>query len=367
MRIHFTRFPLESAHGGAENQTMWLAAGLRERGHTVSFLGSCPVLRQTFAASGFPVTPFEIGAPPVTKFGAVCFLWRRSAMFQKLKAAYESLPELPDAVCMLSLSEKILLTDWLSSRGVNVVWIEHDRVGRWLTGSPWLSSLKAAAKHATIVCVSELSRQKYLDLGFDSTRIIAIPNGIPMPETPNVERAAAATLMVGSVARLSPEKGLDVLIAAVAGLPEATLRIVGKGPQEGFLRSLIAEDTARIGIPRITLQSSVPDLNLFYASLDVFVLASADHDPFGLTAAEAMARGIPTIVTDECGIASSLTDGQDALCVEAGSAESLAAAIRKLRDPAFRKRLSEAAEKTARTCFGLARMTTAYEALLSRH
>ncbi len=364
MRIQFTRFPLESAHGGAENQTMWLAAGLRERGHDVSFLGSCPVLRQTFAASGFPVTPLDIGEPPVTKFGAVSFLWRRAAMLRKLRQAYENLPVLPEAVFMLSLSEKILLTDFLASRGVKVFWIEHDRVGRWLTGNPWLGALKAASAHATIVCVSELSRQKYLALGFDAGRTIAIPNGIPLPEVFQPEREAGATLTVGSVARLSPEKGLDVLIHSIAEIPEVTLRIVGKGPQESFLRSMIAEDAARIGIPRITLQSTVPNLDLFYAALDVFVLPSTDHDPFGLTAAEAMARGIPTIVTDQCGIAGSLTDGEDALIVPAGSASALSDAIRKLCDPPLRKRLSAAGRKTAGARFALGTMVGAYERLL---
>ena len=204
-------------------------------------------------------------------------------MLRKLRQAYENLPVLPEAVFMLSLSEKILLTDFLASRGVKVFWIEHDRVGRWLTGNPWLGALKAASAHATIVCVSELSRQKYLALGFDAGRTIAIPNGIPLPEVFQPEREAGATLTVGSVARLSPEKGLDVLIHSIAEIPEVTLRIVGKGPQESFLRSMIAEDAARIGIPRITLQSTVPNLDLFYAALDVFVLASTAHDPFGLT------------------------------------------------------------------------------------
>lgn len=363
-RILFTRFPLESAHGGAENQTTWLAAGLQSRGHAVSFLGSCPALLAMFPAAGLSVTTLEIGPPPVTKFGAFSFLWRKSAMTHEFKKAFESMPQPPDVVFMLSLSEKILLTEWLSSRGVKVFWIEHDRVGRWLSGNPWLASLKTAAKSATIVCVSGLSRQKYLGLGFDPSRIVAIPNGVPIPENCPSQRASDGTLSVGCVARLSLEKGIDVLIAAAEHLPEVTLRIVGKGPQEGFLRSMMAEDAGRIGLPRIVLQSSVPDLGVFYESIDVLVLPSVDHDPFGLVAAEAMARGIPVIVTDQCGIAGSLADGVDALVVAAGSSAQLASALQRLRDPALRMKFGEAARVTAQARFGLGTMVDAYDTLL---
>jgi len=44
MNILFTRFSLESAYGGAEVQTLSLMKGLKEKGHEMIFLGSCPVL-----------------------------------------------------------------------------------------------------------------------------------------------------------------------------------------------------------------------------------------------------------------------------------------------------------------------------------
>ena len=364
MRILFTRFPLESAKGGAENQTMWLAAGLRDRGHTVTFLGSCPVLSETFAAAGFEAVSLDIGEPPVTMFGAISFLWRRRAMLAKLRAAIEAMPTPPDAVCMLSLSEKILLTDWLSSRGIKVLWIEHDRVGRWLRSNPWLSELKTVSAKATIVCVSELSRRLYIDLGFDPERVITIPNGIPAPQTSYSTHPDRPGLHVGCIARLSPEKGVDRLIHAIADLPEITLRIVGSGPEATYLRTLIAEDERRIGLPRITLQSSAPDLDVFYASIDACVLPSADHDPFGLVAAEAMARGIPTIVTDACGIAGYLKDGEDALVVPAGSPDGLAAALRRLTDSFFREKLGKAGAETARKRFAVSTMVDGYESAL---
>jgi glycosyltransferase involved in cell wall biosynthesis len=109
------------------------------------------------------------------------------------------------------------------------------------------------------------------------------------------------------------------------------------------------------------LHAHVRDLETFYAGLDIFVLPSSDHDPFGLVAAEAMARGIATVVTTACGIAASLEHGKDALIVEAGSESDMESAIRSLLDAATRERIAAEGLITARTCFSLERMTDAYE------
>lgn len=367
MNILFTRFPLESANGGAENQTMWLASGLAKRGHSVSFLGSCPVLLSRFSAQNLSTHSLQIGSPPVTKTGALSFFWRRFSMQKSLVHSIDALPQKPDVVCMLSLSEKLLLTPLLANRGIKVVWIEHDRIGRWLTRNPWLPTLKACSTRALIVTVSKLSEEKYRALGFDAAKIAVIPNGIPAPQQPASSSATKSGFHIGCVSRLSPEKGIDVLLSAVRHIPEATVHVVGEGSEEGYLRSLIAEDEASIGLRRITLRHRVDNLDTFYASLNALVLPSTDHDPFGLVAAEAMARGIPVIVTDACGIASSLTHGRDALIVRAGSIALLADAIRRLLDPSEAARIAGAGKDTASTIFALDRMVEAYERVLAQN
>jgi glycosyltransferase involved in cell wall biosynthesis len=378
MNILFTRFPLESANGGAENQTMWLAQGLKEKGHVVSFLGSCPVLSKRFSDAGFSSTQLNIGEPPVTKWGVISFFWRKKKMQRLLIERLEEFRIQNSEFCilMLSLSEKLLLTLWCKQQGIPVFWIEHDRIGSWLSKNPWLGALKKASQFATIICVSELSRKMYLDLGFSADRVIAIPNGIPVPdmrhEMRDMSRMASSRLtshiselQIGCVSRLSREKGVDVLIQSIATLPEVTLKIVGKGPDEGYVRTLIAEDTKRIGDERIHLQSNVENLSAFYESLDAFVLPSSDHDPFGLVAAEAMARGIPTIITSACGIASSLQPGE-ALIADAGSTESLNQNIQQMFDPTRRAALAEAGLNAVTSRLTLEQMVKSYEKLLSR-
>lgn len=171
-------------------------------------------------------------------------------------------------------------------------------------------------------------------------------------------------MRVGTLARLSPEKGIDVLIHSIADLPEISLTIVGTGEEEGYLRTLIAEDTRRIGAERVHLVRHVDDLEAFYTSLDIFVLPSSDHDPFGLVAAEAMMCGTPTIVTDACGLAGSLDDGVDALIVPAGSASALADAIRKLEEPEYRQAIALRGRQAALEHFSLQHMINEYEKIL---
>lgn len=303
-----------------------------------------------------------IGLPPVTLWLAISFLWRKKTMQQKLIAAVQALPHKPNIIVMMSLTEKILLTEWAAENDIQVFWIEHDRVGRWLTSNPWLKALKRASKKAIIICVSELSRQIYVRLGCSANRVIAIPNGIPLSADMPVKTASVGPEMrVGVIARLSPEKGIDVLLHAILDLPEINLTIVGVGKEEGYLRSLMFEDAQRIGIERVKLVSHMPDLEKFYQSLDVLVLPSSDHDPFGLVAAEAMARGIATVVTDACGIAEYLEDEKDALIVEAGSVEDMEDALRTLLDPTVRANYAEEGKLTARMCFSAEAMVDTYE------
>jgi len=109
MKILFTRFPLESAYGGAEVQVLSLMEGLIKQDHKVRFFGSCPILLRECKRRKIPVTQLTIGPPPVTKWGAVSFLWRQKGMKKLLEQAVDHLPK-ADAVIMLSLTEKLLLT-----------------------------------------------------------------------------------------------------------------------------------------------------------------------------------------------------------------------------------------------------------------
>ncbi len=362
MNILFTRFPLESVHGGTEIQTLSLMKGLVEKGHSVSFLGSCSVLLKQAPLRGVEVYPLHVGEPPVTKWGAVSFAWRQKKLKADLMTAMKKM-KVPDAVCMLSLSEKIVLTQFAASHGSRVFWIEHDRVGRWLTMNPWFPSLKKAGAQATVICVSELSRKLYVDLGFEASHVAAIPNGIDLQRFADARRTAHAgsPLNVGCIARLSPEKGIEHLIDAARMVPGIHVTIVGKGRE----RQVLADRIETAGLTeRVRILDAVPDLGAFYASLDIFVLPSSDHDPFGLVAAEAISMGTATVVTDLCGIAGYLDNGENCVIAKAGDSASLAAAIRSLvTDDDRRLRIAAAGKTAAEKLFSVEKMVRMYEEL----
>lgn len=365
MQILFTRFPLESAYGGAEVQTMALMEGLRGRGHDVTFLGSCPVLLGRCRALGIKNDELRIGAPPVTKWGAVSFLWRGRKMRHLLEQAVNCQLSVVhcDAVLMLSMSEKLLLTSKLRHRGVPVFWIEHDAIGRWLTRNPWLPRLRSLSDAVTTVVVSDLSRDLYLALGWDPRNLMTIPNGITTPVGIRTGDPGA-TLRIGCIARLQQEKGVDLLLRAVCDLPDTTLEVLGQGREEEKIRSLAAMCRNANGNERIKFTSFIPDIERFFARIDVLVLPSRRHDPFGLAAAEAMIRGIPTIVTDACGISRHLTSGTEALIVPADSPHAIRDALIALRNPETHRSIAEAGRKAAERNFRLSTMVDRYEELL---
>jgi len=366
MKILFTRFPLESAFGGAEVQTLTLMEGLIARGHSVAFAGSCPVLLEECKKRNIMAVEWYIGPPPVTKWGAMSFAWRKNAMREKLVMLLEQFHDL-NVIAMLSLSEKLLLTDIAADNGIKTVWIEHDTVGRWLTKNPWLPVLIEKSAKAMTVGVSEMSRKMYVGMGWDEKRTMAIPNGVvglglgeglgtkkdPLPPipTPNPIRLLC-------VARLSPEKGVDVLLDAIKDLPNVSLDIIGDGQSEQELKA-----AAKPLGDRVRFLGRRNDVRSLYATYDALVLPSRDHDPFGLVAAEAMVAGIPAIVTDACGIADYMTNGNEALVARADNADSLKRAINLLTERETRDRIAREGKKTAEDRFSAQRMVDEYEKL----
>jgi len=369
MKILFTRFPLTSAEGGAERQTLALMRGLKHRGHEVSFLGSCPVMLEQCSRFQIPNTKLDIGPPPVTKWGATSFAWRQYGMRRKLSNRDWGLGV--DAIVMLSLSEKLLLTPLILKHRspvfqspIPTFWLEHDPVGRWLTANPWLPRLRNLSRQVTTIGVSELSRKIYIDLGWDPSKVIAIPNGIDTQTShvPQREfRIQNSEFCIGTVARLAHEKGIDLLLRSIEHLPNVQLHIVGSGPEERALKKLA--DDLQI-TDRVRFEGRVDDIAAFYQSLDAFVLPSRTHDPFGLVAAEAMALGVPTIVTDACGIASHLKD-DEVLMVPADSPRALSEAILKVGNPDLRAKMSAAGSQAIRERFTLEQMVDTYENILT--
>lgn len=148
-----------------------------------------------------------------------------------------------------------------------------------------------------------------------------------------------------SVARLAPEKALDILIRAVAraARPRLHLVLAGQGRERATLERL-----ARDLRVRATFLGSVDwdDIVETYVAADVFALLSR-HEPWAVVVNEAAACGLPLVLSDQVGAAYDLLeDGVNGYLVPARQAEASAAlALQELCD---NEALREAAGRRSR-------------------
>jgi glycosyltransferase involved in cell wall biosynthesis len=133
-------------------------------------------------------------------------------------------------------------------------------------------------------------------LGFSPGKLALLPNGLSLPPLParNPRRKRSRIVMVG---RLEPPKRPDLLLEAVALLSterELELVLVGSGAREEDLKKRARE----LGFgERITFTGFIPDPHRYISSADVFALAT-DYEGFGNVIVEALACGVPTVVSD---------------------------------------------------------------------
>lgn len=166
----------------------------------------------------------------------------------------------------------------------------------------------------------------------------AIPPGCP-PLPPATVTGAGRLLCVGSV---TPRKGHDVLLSALARLGELdwTLRCAGEVSPWG--RSLPWTDRTRLLGPLDTAQ-----VHAAYAASDVFVLATW-AETYGMALAEAAAAGLPIVSTTAGAVPQTVPPGAG-LLVPPGDPGALADALRAvLTDPQRRGAMAYAARRAPR-------------------
>lgn len=190
-----------------------------------------------------------------------------------------------------------------------------------------------------IVCVSDDLLRQCRRLRVSEARLSLIENAIDVEQyrrTLDVAAAkaqlgiAADDLLIGAVGRLSPEKGFDTLLKAVAQLRQQNvdvrLLIVGEGDDRSRLESLIHQ--LRLG-PSVKLMGYCTEPRDVVQALDVFVLPSYRE---GLPNAllEAMALETPVVATRVAGVPRLVRHEETGLLVEPGEVDALASAIERM-------------------------------------
>jgi glycosyltransferase involved in cell wall biosynthesis len=164
--------------------------------------------------------------------------------------------------------------------------------------------------------------------------VTVVPYGVDLARfQPRARNGARPSdVVVGAVARLSPEKGLDVLLRAVARLIEGGMSLnvvlVGEGPWRRRLTRL----AERLGIAgRVDFRGEVPheQVPAVLAELDLFVMPSR-AEGFGVAALEAQAMELPVVASRVHGIPDVVEDGRTGLLAPPRDVEALADAIGRL-------------------------------------
>jgi L-malate glycosyltransferase len=293
--------------------------------------------------------------------------WRMAGLIQKrgieLVHAHQYTPFFYAALAKLVMRGRFRLI--LTEHGrhfPDIVSSKRRLANRWLLG-PMADAITGVCKFSTDSLVQ--------NDGFSRKKVVVIDNGIvvdrysPAADCVGEIRARLgldpARRHVGNIARFHPVKDQAMLLRAFARVAAARedvdLVLVG----DGALRDSLTELSGSLGIKDrvrfLGIRSDVPEI---LRALDVFALTSVS-EASSLTLLEAMASGVPVVVTAVGGNPELVRNGIDGLHVPRGDADATAAAVlRILDDPDLAARTGKAARKRVVERYQLDATVSAY-------
>jgi sugar transferase (PEP-CTERM/EpsH1 system associated) len=272
--------------------------------------------------------------------------------------------------------EAVLAGRWT---GCAVVHSEHGFDSCAILKEPWRTSVlrRLAFELADrVLTVSAQLRDFHAGrTGFNPNRMTVIPNGVDsqrfLPDAV-VRREMRRELglsedefCIGCVGNLHPVKDHMTVLKAVEGLNGEhgrwRLLVVGEGPERPRLEHYISQHPAlKDRVLLMGTSGRVPEL---LNAMDVYVLSSV-AEGMSNSLLEAMASGLPAIVTNAGGNSELVQDRETALMFQAGDAEQLREHLRLLyHQPDIRLQLGGRALQRAREVFSIDTMVARYQQL----
>jgi glycosyltransferase involved in cell wall biosynthesis len=292
--------------GGAERQLTLLAKGLHEKGYQV--------VVAVFYAGGFYQQELEQAGVKVLdlqkqgRWEILAFLRRYIKSLKMIRPAvlypYLGMPNI------LSLLARLFLP------GVRIVWgVRASNMN--LERYDWLERFAykiecALSRFADLIIVNSHAGMEFAAAnGFPRGKMCVIPNGIDLNQF-QINAALGRKIrqdwgvgeevtLIGRIGRMDPMKDYPTFLQAAALLKAKQDKVhfvcVGDGP--GPYKQQIHELAAKLGLnDSLTWAGSRTDLAEIYNALDIFTSSSAFGEGFPNVVGEAMACGLPCVVTD---------------------------------------------------------------------
>lgn len=165
------------------------------------------------------------------------------------------------------------------------------------------------------IALNEFCRAKFIEGGLEAARISVKPNFVDWQPAPRWDQRLGG-LYLG---RLTPEKGVDVLLRALAREPGQRVKVVGGGPMEGAVRAAAGVDYLGF-LPLAEIWGHL-------SRASYMVVPSVWYEGFPRTIVEAFASGVPVIASRLGSLAEVVSDGRTGLLFNPGDDEDLAAKL----------------------------------------
>jgi glycosyltransferase involved in cell wall biosynthesis len=179
--------------------------------------------------------------------------------------------------------------------------------------------------------------------GWPENKTHYLPNFVSLPSAPPVARSTLNTPedapLALALGRLHPNKGFDVLLAAMEKLPRFHLWLAGEGPERQALES----GAQTLGIAqRVHFLGWRPDTAALLAAVDMLVCPSR-HEPLGNVVIEGWAARKPVVAAASAGPVELIRNGETGILTPVENADELAKAMGRLMgDPSMRSQLAVA-------------------------
>jgi glycosyltransferase involved in cell wall biosynthesis len=199
--------------------------------------------------------------------------------------------------------------------------------GTFRTNSPWFIERQVAEyEQADFILVpSDYSRRSFPE--HLRKKVLLAPLLGRSTVSPRVPKPPGSPFVLGVVGGGPLRKGFLYLLQAwkALALPNAQLKIRTSSEIYDYpvLKQLLA------ALPNVSVIPYVPDISTFYAGCDAFILPSVD-DGFGMALFEALANGVPSIATRNCGASELLVPDRNCLLIDAFSTEQVKEAVLRL-------------------------------------